>query len=132
MILGIGIDILEINRFKHWHLIPLPQLQRIFSDTEITYCLSNPIKSAERFAVRFAAREAFYKALCQYHPSHMVPFLTLCKFTQVDNSSRAPQLMVLWEKLPLKIAHKPLLHLSLSHAQGTAMAQVIIEKSSKE
>ena len=30
---------------------------------EITYCLGIPKKAAERFAARFAAKEAFYKAI---------------------------------------------------------------------
>jgi len=132
MILGIGIDIIDIDRFAQWHRLPPHQLQRIFSDAEIAYCLSNPTKITERFAVRFAAREAFYKALCQYQPSHAIPFLTLCKLLQVDTSSRAPQLTVLWDKLDFKAGNKPLVHLSLSHAKGAAIAQVIIEKDSEE
>ena len=60
MVKGIGIDSIEIARFRLWHTYSYRQLSRIFSSEEIDYCLSNIIKSSERFAVRFAAKEAFF------------------------------------------------------------------------
>ena len=64
---GLGIDIVEINRFKDWYTKPKKELERIFSGEEIDYCLENKEKSAERFAARFAAREAFFKAFQSAH-----------------------------------------------------------------
>ena len=63
MILGTGIDICEVpriaasiarfgNRF----------LQKVFTEAEIRYCQSKK-NSVERFAARFAAKEAAMKAL---------------------------------------------------------------------
>ena len=98
MIMGIGVDAIEIERFAAWHLFSRSQLRRIFSDTEIEYCLSVPAKSAERFAVRFAAREAFFKALCQ--AGIRVPFLTMCAQVRVEHSQQgAPVLLVDWSRL---------------------------------
>ncbi len=63
MIIGIGVDLVDVRRFEsiiyRWktHFI-----KRVFTDTEIHYCNTkkNP---AQRFATRFAAKEAFIKAL---------------------------------------------------------------------
>jgi len=59
----IGLDAVDISRFKHWSKYPIKQLEKVFHIDEIQYALSNPNKTAERFAARFAAKEAFYKAL---------------------------------------------------------------------
>lgn len=63
MVLGIGIDSVDIARFEQWHTYSHKKLLRVFSPAEIAYSLENPTKSAERFAVRFAAKEALFKAL---------------------------------------------------------------------
>ena len=56
MICGIGVDSVEIERFALWLDYSKKRLSRIFSLEEIEYCLQQKNKSAERFAVRFAAR----------------------------------------------------------------------------
>jgi holo-[acyl-carrier protein] synthase len=119
MIIGIGIDLVTIERFALWHTYSRLRLKKIFSDQEIDYCLSVPIKSAERFAARFAAKEAIYKVL---HGLTKVPFLTLCKQVAVDKG----QLVVAWHTLQLE-EHSA--HLSISHGQTIAIAMVVIQKS---
>lgn len=63
MILGIGIDIIEIDRIKQSidrfgeHF-----LNKIYTPNELKYCLSKHNKY-QHFAARFAAKEAIYKAL---------------------------------------------------------------------
>lgn len=63
MILGIGIDIIEIDRIKESidrfgdHF-----LNKIYTPNELEYCLSKHNKY-QHFAARFAAKEAIYKAL---------------------------------------------------------------------
>ena len=63
MIYGIGIDMVEISRIekalKRWGD---PFLERVFTQSEIEYC-HHGVRSASRFALRFAAKEAFSKAL---------------------------------------------------------------------
>ncbi|MFA4874862.1 MAG: holo-ACP synthase [bacterium] len=63
MILGIGVDLVDVRRFEsiifRWqHRF----LKRIFTDKEIRYCNTKK-HPAQRFATRFAAKEAFIKAL---------------------------------------------------------------------
>lgn len=63
MIYGTGIDIVEISRFERFLQEGNDALfQRLFTPGELTYCSSKK-KSAQHFALRFAAKEAFFKAL---------------------------------------------------------------------
>ena len=72
MIVGIGIDSVEINRFKNWKTYQYVKLRRIFSENEIAYCLAAPTKIDERFALRFAAREAFLSSYGSPKQPHVV------------------------------------------------------------
>ena len=63
MIYGIGIDMVEILRIeKALERWGDRFLKRVFTDAEIEYC-HNTVRAASRFALRFAAKEAFSKAL---------------------------------------------------------------------
>jgi len=124
MIKGIGIDSVEIARFKHWHTWPHAKLKKIFSEQEIVYCLSNPIKSAERFAARFAAREASYKALVG-NMSEM-PFLSFCKLVTINkNSNGKPFLNIDWKSLSINQTLR--CHVSITHTATIASCFVVLE-----
>ncbi len=126
MILGIGIDAVEIERFKDWRTKPVNQLMRIFSQEEIAYCLEAPGKSAERFALRFAAKEAFYKAFCAWQHTSL-PCIALCKTVSVAKyASDVPHLVIAWDTL--QVPYIPFCHVTLSHTGALAIAQVILEK----
>lgn len=58
---GIGIDIIEVDRIKKIIEKNTNFLKRMFTDKEIKYCIAKKNKY-ERFAVRFAAKEAVWKA----------------------------------------------------------------------
>ena len=63
MIYGTGIDIVEISRFERFVAEDnVPLFQRLFTVGEIEYCATKR-KSAQHYALRFAAKEAFLKAL---------------------------------------------------------------------
>ena len=63
MIVGSGIDLVEIGRIQHsMDRYGQRFLNRIFTAAEQGYCLRKR-KSAESFAARFAAKEAGAKAL---------------------------------------------------------------------
>ena len=63
MVLGIGIDIIEIERIqKSIEEYGDAFLNKIYTKTEIDYCISRPNKY-QHLAARFAAKEAIYKAL---------------------------------------------------------------------
>lgn len=128
MIKGIGIDSVEINRFTHWHTYSDMQLLRIFSIEEIAYCRSNQLKSAERFAVRYAAREALFKSL-QQNITHQIPFLRVCKATTIKKDTHGrPSLVVDWQLIGCASLHDCVIWLSLTHTKNSATAMILLEK----
>jgi holo-[acyl-carrier protein] synthase len=63
MIIGSGIDLVEIERIQHSMDRYGPRfLDRVYTPAEQSYCLRKR-KAAESFAARFAAKEAGAKAL---------------------------------------------------------------------
>lgn len=63
MVIGIGIDIIEIERIQESiEKFGDRFLNKIFTENEINYCLSKGNKY-QHFAARFAAKEAVSKAL---------------------------------------------------------------------
>jgi holo-[acyl-carrier protein] synthase len=63
MIVGTGIDIAEVVRVRAARARFGERFEtRVFTDDEIRYCRSKP-NADERFAARFAAKEAALKAL---------------------------------------------------------------------
>jgi holo-[acyl-carrier protein] synthase len=136
MILGVGIDAVTVARFAAWHLKPRRSLRKLFSDSEIDYCLSLPARSAERFAVRFAAREAFFKALqaMQSAQDHVcgIPFLRVARAVEVVRSTiGVPTCVVDWDQLETQLAQQPWVHLSLTHTETVAQAIVILESQER-
>ena len=131
MILGIGIDAIEIKRFNDWYTHAHKELQKIFSDEEINYCLESHTKSAERFAARFAAREALFKALGSYKPDHAIPFLTLCKKTKlIRNQNGITSIELDWKYIKNEINLNPCaIFVSFTHTKNLAIASVILDKN---
>jgi holo-[acyl-carrier protein] synthase len=63
MIVGSGIDIVAVPRLARFHERHGERgLSRLFTPAEIDYCLGQ-VDPAPSLAARFAAKEAFYKAL---------------------------------------------------------------------
>lgn len=62
-ILGLGTDLVEVQRMDRLLDRHRDRLDRIFTSGEQRYCLANPARQAEHFAARFAAKEAALKAL---------------------------------------------------------------------
>ena len=61
-VVGVGIDLVEVERFRRSLERTPTMIERMFTEVERAYALaaSDP---AERFAVRFAAKEAVMKAM---------------------------------------------------------------------
>ena len=131
MILGIGIDSVEIKRFSHWRKFSKKTLQRVFSSEEIDYCLITPAKSRERFAVRFAVREAFFKAYSSAFPPRRIPFLTVCRQLMLKKTAYGvPYLFIQWAQFIRnnnRITSKITTNISFSHTKTIATAVVILQ-----
>lgn len=120
---SIGIDAIEIARFADWHTKERLWLKRIYTDNEIDYCLQEPTLSAQRFAVRYAAKEALYKALSS-QGIELPSLFYVCSNAEIQNS-KTPQLAVNWKKLQ---CDGQKIFVSLTHTLTTAMAVVILSE----
>jgi holo-[acyl-carrier protein] synthase len=123
MIIGIGIDIVDITRIN-----TLVQkydrrfLERVFSLDEITCCMKR-YDSATCLAGRFAVKEAAFKALSAGRSSG-VPF----KDITVDMRDGVPQLTLAGKANELSQSLGVVkYHVSISHDKGCAVAVVVLE-----
>jgi len=125
MITGVGTDIVEINRIqKSLEKFEDSFLERVFTPAEIS-AGKNRHMSAEFFAGRWAAKEAFAKALgCGI--GEYCGFLDI----QIDNlPTGQPEITVTGKAFEMmKSRHPQKIHLSISHEKHYATAVVILEK----
>jgi holo-[acyl-carrier protein] synthase len=124
MIIGIGVDLVDVRRFEaiifRWqHRF----LRRIFTDAEIRYCNTKK-HPAQRFATRFAAKEAFIKALFP-RGQKGVNFRDI----EVAQHEDRPVLNLHGEAKRLAEGHGiSRTHLMLSHDGDYGIANVVLEK----
>jgi phosphopantetheine--protein transferase-like protein len=135
MILGIGTDIVKVDRFVLWRKYSTTQLGRVFSKNELKECLIDNTLNIQRMAVRFAAKEAFYKALSKLlikfnFTKQSFSFLFCCRYCEVKKMIwGVPVLQIDWEAFEKKIGEtlpKINVELSLSHEERYAVAFVIL------
>ena len=142
MILGIGVDLVEVARFRSWAHAPQQRLRRVFSAQELNDCrLADQTYDPTKLASRFAAKEAVFKALSATlinlkKTQQTFSLLTLCRLVDVTAPVwGVPVLIVDWKALEA-IIHQPIpsltVHLSLSHEQACAVAYVVIELQDKQ
>lgn len=108
----IGIDIVEVKRIgkliKNKHF-----LERVFTETEIDYCMKKKHK-AQHFAVRFAAKEAVWKALNNNK-------ITLFNISIINLADGKPEVL-------LKGRKTKNIDISLSHTDDYAAAVAVVKK----
>ena len=116
-----GIDIVNVERIKK--IVEEKGtvfLKRIFSDEEVAYC-EEKVSRHQHYAARFAAKEAFIKAL---HDS--TPLLTY-KDIEVRKNGQVPFIYINDENKK-KCAKIKSMSLSIAHEREFAVASVVIEK----
>lgn len=123
MIKGTGIDIVEVVRIKKAIQKSEHFKQFVFAPLEIAYCEAKG-NSFESFAGRFAAKEAFFKALgTGWHDN--------TAFNEVVVSNDAlgkPFIKLIGETEKILEGRQAKIHLSISHTKDYATAMVIIEE----
>ena len=122
MIIGIGTDIAEVPRIAK-SIENNSFKEKVFSAREISYCETKANK-AESFAARFAAKEAFFKALGTGWRGGMA-----FNEVEVENDDLGkPTINVLGQTAEiLKDKKIRIIHVSLSHIKDVAMATVVLE-----
>jgi len=125
VIVGIGIDIVAVDRIQHLsHRWGNRFLRRIFTEKEIAYSFKKRTPYPH-LAARFASKEALLKAIGRGIYNGII----LKQIEVINDKSGVPYLnlhgyikKIIIEKGVSRI------HLSISHDGGYAAAQVILEK----
>jgi len=127
MIFGTGIDILEVDRMART-LSRTPRFtDSVFTAGEVAYCGSaaNAKVRAQRFAARFAAKEAFLKAM----GTGLVDGISWQDITVTRNEAGKPELQISGiARIKMEEKGITALHLSLTHSRAYAAAVVILEQ----
>jgi holo-[acyl-carrier protein] synthase len=123
-IIGVGIDLVETSRFLAAE-ISTKTLERIFTETELTYCRSKSSPELH-LAARFAAKEAVVKALSPLGAKLLVSDIEVVKtetggvIVKFLEKSR--------ERFSPSCAALPKIHLSISHEKSCAVAMAVAEE----
>lgn len=116
---NLGVDIEEVDRFKN--LVRNPRfLNRVFTQQEIAYCSSKK-KKLQHFAVRFAAKEAVWKALSETLKKKKSPLGH--KDIGVRNDASGKPVVVLPRKFK---SLETRVTISLSHTASYAVAVAMV------
>jgi len=118
MVIGIGIDIIDVERVRKLAEKNPRFLERIFTPKEIDYCLKKKNKY-QHLAARFAVKEAFFKAIGKRISWQDVELFNL--------PSGQPQLDIKFKER--FFIDKALV--SISHLKEYAVAAVILEGEKK-
>lgn len=125
MILSIGIDIVEVYRIRETIARTPRFAERVFTTQERAYCEGKGAVAAQSYAGRFAAKEAFLKAL----KTGWRGKITWQDIEVISDLDGVPTLNITGEaKKILKKRGATCVHLSISHTTRNAIAEVILEK----
>ncbi len=123
MILGTGIDIIDVERIAQRVGKDSGFRELVFSKTEMEYCETKASRF-EHYAARFAAKEAFLKAVGRGWDSGLL----LNEIEVINQANGKPEMRVSGQTqktlAPLGIRF---IHVSLSHLKSIATAVVILE-----
>ncbi len=124
MIVSIGIDIVEVYRMRE-SMTRTPRFaERVFTEGERAYCESKGAAAFQSYAGRFAAKEAFLKAL----KTGWRGKLTWQDIEVVSDPDGVPTLKITNEAATLMERMGATgVHISISHTKDHAVAQVLLE-----
>ena len=125
MIISTGIDIVEVYRIAET-MTRTPRFgERVFTDAERAYCDAKGAAAAQSYAGRFAAKEAFLKAL----QTGWRGKITWHDIEILSDDQGVPSLNISGEARRLVDDRGVLqMHLSISHTTEHAVAHVMFEK----
>lgn len=122
MILGIGVDVVHVRRIAHWLHVPgLPE--RFFHPDELSSAMSRSSAAALSLAARFAAKEAFGKAI-----GTGLRGIKLTDICVINNHNGKPEMRLSGSAMgAFKALGCSTVHLSLTHESDNAIAMVVLE-----
>jgi holo-[acyl-carrier protein] synthase len=122
MIVGIGVDVVHVDRLIHWRTIP-GLLERYFHPDELKAALAKKGGADLSLAARFAAKEAFGKAL-----GTGLAGIVLKDIMVENHHNGRPEVRVFNTALKaLKASGATKVHISLTHERDNAIAMVVLE-----
>jgi holo-[acyl-carrier protein] synthase len=122
MIAGIGVDVVHVHRMKRWMTVP-GLLERYFNLDELSTVLAKRSGADLSLAARFAAKEAFGKAL-----GTGLEGIVLKDITVKNRHNGQPEIMLSGTALAaLERKGAAIIHLSLTHERDNAIAMVVLE-----
>lgn len=125
MVLGLGIDIIEIARIKKSiDNFGKNFLNKVFTEGEITYC-EQKFNKNQHYAARFAAKEAVYKALASGWKEGL-----RWRDIEIQNDSSGMPSINPSGKLKSFLSQDTQLRISISHSENYVTAVAIIFKNS--
>lgn len=125
MIISVGIDIIEVYRIRGTIERTPRFVEKVFTEGERNYCESKGAAAAQSFAGRFAAKEAFLKAL----KTGWNRKIKLHDIEIQNDENGVPFLKVKGEaERLLNEFGVNRTHISISHTSKYATAQVIFER----
>jgi len=126
MIVSIGVDIVEVYRIAETIKRTPRFVERVFTTREREYCDAKGAAAPQSYAGRFAAKEAFLKAL----KTGWRGKISWQDIEVINDPQGAPLLMVTGEARSIMERLGPVsIHLSVAHTSEHAIAEVIIEKA---
>jgi holo-[acyl-carrier protein] synthase len=125
MLVSTGIDIVEVYRIAETMARTPRFAKRVFTPAEREYCDAKGAAAAQSYAGRFAAKEAFLKAL----KTGWRGKITWQDIEVVNDADGVPSLRIIGEaqKILGELGANRI-HLSISHTSEHAVSNVMLEK----
>ncbi len=124
MIIGIGTDIIEVERIRKHIEAGFGFREKVFTQKEIDYCESKTNK-AQNYAARFSAKEAFLKAV----GTGLRHGLAFTEIEVINDDLGKPEMILHGKALEfMKKMGATNIQISLTHLRDWVNAMVIIEK----
>ena len=124
MINGIGVDIVEVKRMERW-LGNTKLLERYFHTDELTLASTRKNTAAQTLAARFAAKEAFTKALGTGFEK-----INLKDIMVYNRENGKPEIKLFASaKRALEKSGSCKVHISLTHEKENAIAMIVLEET---
>jgi holo-[acyl-carrier protein] synthase len=124
LITGIGVDIVQVRRMRGWLEQP-GILERFFHAEELAAALSKGSGAELSLAARFAAKEAFGKAL-----GTGLHGIVLRDIMVINCHNGRPEIHVFGTALAALAKNGAnRIHVSLTHEQDNAVAMIVLEET---
>lgn len=125
MIYGLGTDVIEVSRIKRSMLANTLFSEKIYTKKEVLYCDSRGVNKYQSYAGRFAAKEAFFKAI----GTGMRDGMGFNEIEILNDELGKPEINLSGKVLAtFKKKKLKQVHVSITHIGKYAFASVVVEK----